>query len=194
MKQRVYIFINLFRLIWCILLYKRSDRKSYIMEDLKANSSGNLYYTILKNKPFRSVFYYRVKKQKILSAIAKIFIKPFPQIEILAEPTNIGPGLRIIHNLGCVIAPHKVGKNFTVAQGVTIGRNTNRDYPTGVHNPIIGDNVHIATNSVVIGGIVIGDNVFVGAGSVVTKDIPSNSIAVGVPAKVIGENSSVHKA
>ncbi len=192
MKQKVYLFINFFRLIWCVLLYKRSDKKEYIMSDLKACSGNNLYYTLLNYKPFRSVFYYRVKNQKLLSKIAKVFIKPFPQIEI-ASGSDIGPGLRVLHNMGCVIAPHRAGKNLTIGQGVTIGKNTNRDYPTGVHSPIIGDNVHIATNSVVIGGIEIGDNVFIGAGSVVTKDVPSNSIAAGVPAKVIGENLSANK-
>ena len=43
----------------------------------------------------------------------------------------------------------------------------------------------IYANSVVLPGVQIGDNVIIGAGSVVTKDIPSNSIAVGNPCKVI---------
>ena len=50
---------------------------------------------------------------------------------------------------------------------------------------IIGNNVYIAANSTVIGGIEIGDNVIIGAGSVVTKDVPSNSVVVGNPARVI---------
>ena len=49
----------------------------------------------------------------------------------------------------------------------------------------IGDNVHIGVNSVIMPGVTIGDNVIIWAWSVVTKDIPSNSVAVGVPAKVI---------
>ena len=49
----------------------------------------------------------------------------------------------------------------------------------------IGNNVHIGTNSIILPGITIGDNVIIGAGAVVTKDIPSNSVAVGVPARVI---------
>lgn len=53
-------------------------------------------------------------------------------------------------------------------------------------NPIvIGNNVHIGTNAMVMPGIHIGNNCIIGVAAVVTKDIPDNSIAVGVPARVI---------
>lgn len=49
----------------------------------------------------------------------------------------------------------------------------------------IGNNVHIGTNSIIMPGVTIGNNVIIGVGAVVTKNIPDNSIAVGIPAKVI---------
>lgn len=49
----------------------------------------------------------------------------------------------------------------------------------------IGNNVHIGMDSIIMPGVSIGDNVIIGCASVVTKDIPSNSVAVGIPAKVI---------
>lgn len=49
----------------------------------------------------------------------------------------------------------------------------------------IGNNVSTGYNVTVLKGVTIGDNVFIGANSVVTKDIPSNSIAVGAPSKVV---------
>lgn len=49
----------------------------------------------------------------------------------------------------------------------------------------IGNNVWIADRVSILGGVSIGDNVIIGAGSIVTHDIPSNSIAVGAPAKII---------
>ena len=49
----------------------------------------------------------------------------------------------------------------------------------------IGNNVWIGGNSIILPSVCIGDNVIIGAGSVVTKDIPSNSIAVGNPCRVI---------
>ena len=56
---------------------------------------------------------------------------------------------------------------------------------TRVANVRIGSNVFIGAHSIVLPGVTIGDNVIVGAGSVVTHDIPSESVAVGVPARVI---------
>ena len=49
----------------------------------------------------------------------------------------------------------------------------------------IGNNVNIGWNVMIMPNVVIGDNVIIGAGAIVTKDIPSNSVAVGVPARVI---------
>ena len=51
----------------------------------------------------------------------------------------------------------------------------------------VGNNVWFGGNVVVLGGVTIGDNVVIGAGSVVTKDIPSNTIAVGNPCRIIRE-------
>ena len=49
----------------------------------------------------------------------------------------------------------------------------------------IGNNVFVGASSIILPGVVIGDNVVIGANSVVSKDIPSNSVAVGCPARVI---------
>ena len=49
----------------------------------------------------------------------------------------------------------------------------------------IGNNVSFGQNVMVLKGVTIGDNVFIGAGSIVTKDIPSNCIAVGRPCRAI---------
>lgn len=49
----------------------------------------------------------------------------------------------------------------------------------------IGNNVFIGASSTILPGVKIGDNVVIGAGSVVSRDIPSNSVAVGNPAKVV---------
>ena len=54
---------------------------------------------------------------------------------------------------------------------------------------LIGDNVWIGSNSVILPGVKIGSNVVIGAGSIVTRSIPDNSIAFGNPCRVIkGEN------
>lgn len=50
---------------------------------------------------------------------------------------------------------------------------------------VIGNNVFIGFDTKILPGVNIGDNVIIGAGSVVNKDIPSNTVAAGVPCKVI---------
>ena len=87
------------------------------------------------------------------------------------------------HPIGIVIHPKvKIGKNCTIFQNVTIGQGK---LINGIDIPIIGDNVIIYANSVIVGGIKIGNNVTVGAGSIVITDIPDNAIVAGNPAKVI---------
>ena len=50
---------------------------------------------------------------------------------------------------------------------------------------VIGNNVYIGMGAYIMPGVHIGDNVIVGAGAIVTKDIPSNSVCAGIPARVI---------
>ena len=57
---------------------------------------------------------------------------------------------------------------------------------------VIGNNVHIGTNAVIMPGVSIGDNCIIGCCAVVTHNIPSNSVAVGVPARVI-ETIDIYK-
>lgn len=72
----------------------------------------------------------------------------------------------------------RAGKNLSVYQGVTIGKNGRGDDDL----PEIGDNVTIYSNAVVVGKIRIGNNVISGANTVVSKDIPENSIVYpGIP-------------
>ena len=49
----------------------------------------------------------------------------------------------------------------------------------------IGNNVNIGWNAIIMPGVTIGDNCIIGAGAIVTKNIPENSVAAGIPARVI---------
>ena len=65
-------------------------------------------------------------------------------------------------------------------------RNDIRFADLDLFGPIkVGNNVFIGNNAIILPGVTIGDNVIIGAGAVVTKDIPSDSVAAGVPARVI---------
>lgn len=100
----------------------------------------------------------------------------------ISEHTKIGAGFYIGHFGAIIVSPQAViGRNCNISQGVTIGR-SNRGERAGV--PTIGDNVYIAPGAKIIGGVRVGNNVAIGANAVVISDIPDNSVAVGVPAKV----------
>jgi len=58
---------------------------------------------------------------------------------------------------------------------------------------VVGNNVHIGSHAMIMPGVTIGSNVIIGAGAIVTKDIPDNSIAVGVPAKVLESIDDYYK-
>lgn len=96
--------------------------------------------------------------------------------------TDIDDGLVVVHGGGIIVNQGtKIGKNFRIRQNTTIGN----DGVDNSHCPSIGDNVCVYANCVIFGKIEVGDNVVIGAGSVVTKSIPSNSMVVGNPARII---------
>lgn len=95
---------------------------------------------------------------------------------------QIGGGLVLAHARGLVVNPTAmIGKNCLILQRVTIGG----------PNVVIGDNVALYANATVVSNVRgraalhIGDHVIVGAGAVVTTDVPSGSVVVGVPGRVV---------
>jgi acetyltransferase-like isoleucine patch superfamily enzyme len=87
-----------------------------------------------------------------------------------------------------------IGSDVSIAHGVTIMTTEHEYGVTGMkmrdapvkHAPVaIGDDVWIGAGVKILAGVTIGNHVVVGAGAVVTRDIPSNSLAVGIPARVI---------
>lgn len=118
---------------------------------------------------------------------------------------KIGSGCEIYPNVSFGSEPYliEIGNNVRLTVGVKItthdgglwvlrnnGKLKNADKFGKVK---IGNNVHIGLNSIIMPGVTIGDNVIIGCGAVVTKDIPSNSVAVGVPAKVIESVDDYYK-
>lgn len=96
----------------------------------------------------------------------------------------IGPGLYIPHPVSTVVMARKIGENVSLISGITIGMRNRHDFPT------IGDNVTIGAGARLLGGITIGDNALIGANAVVTKDVPANSTAIGIPARILTQHSS----
>ena len=101
--------------------------------------------------------------------------------------TKIGKGFRIVHWGHIVVNPGAViGTNFNISQGCLIGNAQGKRSGT----PIIGDNVCMNANSVIIGGVKIGNNVLIAPGAFVNFDVPDNSIVIGNPGQIIPRESS----
>jgi len=110
---------------------------------------------------------------------------------VINERVSIGAGSFIYGSSGV-----EIGKDSLLADHVKViaGSHKYKDASKlirlqggRVKKTVIGQDVWLGSSAIVLGGITVGDGAVVGAGAVVTKDVPRYSIAVGVPAKVIGK-------
>jgi acetyltransferase-like isoleucine patch superfamily enzyme len=107
---------------------------------------------------------------------------------------KFGKNCRIyVRNFGSEPWLINIGNNVTITSGVKILTHDgslclfqdDNGRRFSYNRVVIGDNVFIGVNSIILPGVIIGNNVIIGAGSVVTKSIPNNSIVGGNPAKFI---------
>lgn len=135
----------------------------------------SLLYLLHNNRYFRSLFYYRIGPVRSLLIG---WLRPGDRYLVISPRTEIGPGVLLAHPYATIINAEKIGSNFSFIHMTTLGD------AKGLR-PVIGDNVTLGANVTIVGGVKIGDNVTIGAGSVVVHDIPSDSVAVGNPARVV---------
>lgn len=162
-----------------------------IKSDATANDlSGRplkLIAMVLFHPSLKTLFFYRLARRSLrlplLGSVLSRILWRFSltsgcHISVAAE---IQPGLSMPHATGVVIGEGaKIGKGVTIYQNVTIGTSgAQRGYPT------IEDGVTIYAGAVVVGAVSVGQGAVIGANAVVIRDVPSNGIAVGVPARFI---------
>jgi len=95
---------------------------------------------------------------------------------------RLGPGLFIDHGMGVVIGETaEVGENVSLLQGVTLGGTSLKREK---RHPTLGDNVVVGAGAKILGSFTIGAGSRIGAGSVVVREVPENSVVVGVPGRV----------
>ena len=124
-------------------------------------------------------------KCRFLKCILKLMIKPYETIHGIEIPidTDIKGGLFIGHPYNITINRESIiGKNVNIHKGVTIGKE-NRGKRKGA--PIIGSSVWIGINSTVVGHVHIGDDVLIAPNTLVNIDVPSHSIVIGSPCKIV---------
>lgn len=173
------------------------DTKKCIKCDLeKINgkfSFGKMIKTILMEPGFKYIFwmrltqYFWVKKGIVtpLFLICRFILKHYSYKfnYDISYRADIAEGFSISHH-GYIIIRNgtKIGKNCWIRPGLCIGKKSIVDESEGA---TIGDNCRIGVGVGIFGDPVIGDNVSIGANSVVTKNIPSNCVVAGAPAKII---------
>jgi serine O-acetyltransferase len=123
---------------------------------------------------------------KLLSGISQFLTN----VDIHPAAT-IGRRVFIDHGFGVVIGETtEIGNDVLIYQGVTLG---GVSLSHGKRHPTIENNSVIGAGAKVLGNITIGEHVKVGANSVVIQDVPSNSTAVGVPARIVLTSKNTNK-
>ncbi|MBV5341862.1 MAG: serine acetyltransferase [Deltaproteobacteria bacterium] len=106
--------------------------------------------------------------------------------------SSIGPGFVVFNSFGVTMSSTTViGENCTIYSGVFVAHKAN-DKNSGV--PVIGNGVVLMSGCKVLGGVSVGDYAVIGANSVVLTDVPSATIATGVPAKRFTQIKGVREA
>lgn len=99
----------------------------------------------------------------------------------LHREVDIGEDFRLVHSGNIKIHPQcKIGNRVTIMHDVTLGTAAERDAA-----PIVGDDVFIGAGAKILGGVRIGDRARVAANSLVVTDVPPDTTAIGVPARIM---------
>ena len=161
------------------------DIRAYKHNDPAARSVAEvllLYNGLHATIDYRIAHWLHIHHLHFLARAISQWSKMWTGIEI-HPGAKIGRRLVIDHGTGIVIGETaEIGDDCLIYHGVTLG-GTGKD--VGKRHPTIGNNVLIGTGAKVLGPLKIGDNSRVAANSVVLRDIPPDSTAVGVPAKVV---------
>ena len=174
--------------------------QSIIDRDPAAKSKISLIFTY---PGVKAIFFHKIAnffaiaKFDLIARIISQFSRFLTGIEIHPK-AKIGKNLFIDHGMGVVIGEtSEIGDNVTIYHNVTLGGiapsiNSNDQRNTKRH-PTLEDNVVVGSGAQILGPIIIKKNSLIGANAVVTKDVPENSVMIGIPAKVIGTTSGEFK-
>lgn len=130
----------------------------------------------------RIAHWFYLKKFFLAARLISQFSRFLTGIEI-HPGAKIGKGLLIDHGSGVVIGETaEIGDNCLIYQGVTLG-GTGKEH--GKRHPTLGNNVMVGSGARVLGPFKVGDNAKIAANAVVLEEVPENSTAVGVPARIV---------
>lgn len=121
-----------------------------------------------KFKPYKYVEKCGLKHGNNLKLYGKIDWGTEPWIITLGDNVHITDGVKFITHDGGTLIFRRLIPDLEITKPI-----------------VVGDNVYFGNNVIVLPGVTIGSNVIIGAGAIVSRNIPDNSLAVGVPARVI---------
>ena len=169
-------FLISFGVPWADDRFSKDLKRWKTVFNMNGTDKQALSELLATDKAFRSLYRFRLKK-RVYRGWVRLLYPPLDSLYIMTA--DIGGGLFIQHGFSTYIAAESIGENCWINQQVTVG------YRDNTRPPIIGNNVTITCGAKVLGPITIGDNVTIGANAVVVKDLPSDSVWGGVPAKRI---------
>ncbi len=186
----IYIVLAVF-LLWAVFFFAVAPRE--MTNILQRDPAARNYFEVILLYPglhavvaHRYAHFLYKHRIFIFARIVSQLTRFFTGIEI-HPGAKIGKGLFIDHGMGIVIGETaEIGDNCTIYQNVTLG-GTGKD--KGKRHPTIGNNVLIGCGAKVLGPFSVGDNSKIAANAVVLTEVPENSTAVGVPARVIKKNN-----
>lgn len=166
-----------------------------LIKDLWRYEGVNCHRLLIKLKyiffvpGYTYTFFYRKCQTSHFRFLYQVFLRLTSYITHIQIPvaTRIGEGLYIGHFGSIIVNPDAViGKNFCVSAGTLVGNAQGKRKGA----PVIGSNVIMGRNSIIIGNVRIGNDVLVAPGAFVNFDVPDNSIVIGNPGKIISRDSS----
>lgn len=173
-----------------VIIHKKSYFNIHRSSKIQVYSKFNINKKWVKNDPNKS---FLVLKNKATLIIDKFDIYSGSNISVNENAIlKLGSGyINYNVNIAC-FEKIEIGYDVAISENVVIRDSDNHQIISHNHqmtSPIkIENHVWIGTNVIILKGVTIGEGSIVAAGSVVTKDIPKNSLAAGIPARVIKSN------
>lgn len=166
----------------------RKDLRSVMERDPAAGSELEVLLTysgVHAVIVHRAAHWFYKRGHKVIARIISQTMRGITGIEI-HPGAKIGKGLLIDHGSGVVIGETaEIGDYCLLYQGCTLG-GTGKDH--GKRHPTLGNNVMVGAGAKILGPFKVGDNAKIAANAVVLKEVPPNSTAVGVPARIVRQN------
>ena len=166
----------------------RKDLRSIMERDPAASSELEVLLTYTGVHAVivhRAAHWFYKRGHKIIARVISQIMRGITGIEI-HPGAKICKGLLIDHGSGVVIGETaEIGDYCLLYQGCTLG-GTGKDH--GKRHPTLGNNVMVGAGAKILGPFKVGDNAKIAANAVVLKEVPPNSTAVGVPARIVKQN------